>query len=140
MPTLDCSAVADEPARASSSALDASMTLETLLTLLVLTTVPAVLEASDCSEPCRDSAPSRECDGMSTQVETTCSSTRCTINVKSNGNGGSESTTEHFAPSSSEAIVLCVGEPPCCITVEPCAGKTWSDVSSSCDDLCLECL
>jgi len=112
--------------------------LSLVLVVSLLANAPSA--ASDCPKSCPDPAPSPECDGVSIQVETTCSSTRCTITIKANGNGGSDSTTESAAPTSTEAFDLCIGAPPRCITVFPCGDPgTWASAASSCAALCVEC-
>jgi hypothetical protein len=74
---------------------------------------------------------------MTIQIETNCSPTRCTITIKVNGNGGSDSTQEVEDPTSTTAFVLCVGSPPCCVTVFPC--PDWAAAAASCAGSKVEC-
>lgn len=102
--------------------------------------VPLGLSAwADCNVNC--SAGSGPCNGAGGTVSIDCGSTRCTVTVDINGNGGSGFKREEVGIGSDTPVTACITGPSgtCCVSAAPCGGSDWGDAGSSCAALCSEC-
>ena len=94
---------------------------------------------ADCHPACNGSG-GGNCSGVSGNFEISCGGTRCSWSIEVFGNGGIQGKNQgEVSASGSGSVYACTGEPSCCMEVMPCNGFDWSDVSSSCANLCVNC-